>query len=152
MNRRIIAAALAGLLLTSGGFRLPLCAAMADTEEVDVVVNKLNSVNTLSLDEARAIFKCEKTFWPGGKYIKVLMLAPGEPEREVALRELYKMKEADYIKYFLQAVFSGKVQAPPRVLESAAQMKQLLAASPVAIGYLKKSDVDDSVKVVLRLQ
>ncbi len=80
------------------------------------------------------------------------MLAPGEPEREVALRELYKMKEADYIKYFLQAVFSGKVQAPPRVLESAAQMKQLLAASPVAIGYLKKSDVDDSVKVVLRLQ
>jgi len=61
------------------------------------------------------------------------------------------MNESEYTKYFLQAAFSGRVLAAPRDLPSAAQMKARLAANPNAIGYLKKEDVDDSVKVLLKL-
>jgi hypothetical protein len=93
----------------------------------------------------------EKSSWPGGKRVTVLMLAANQPERGVILREVFKMNESDYTKYFLQAAFTGRVQAAPKDLPSAARMKSRLAANPYAIGYLNKGDVDDSVRVLLKL-
>ena len=150
MKRQILSAAIAGLLF-AGCLCVAWPGAATGDEEVDVVVNKSNSVTTLSLNEARKVFMGEKTLWPGGKHIRVFMLAPGVPARAVVLREIYKMTEADYTKYFLQAAFNGKVQAPPKDLDTAAQMKQFLSANPGAIGYLRRIDADDSVRVVLRL-
>jgi ABC-type phosphate transport system substrate-binding protein len=128
-----------------------LLIASAAVGEVDVVVNKANNVGALSHEEVRKIFIGEKSSWPGGRRISVLMLAADQPERAVVLREVLKMNESDYTKYFLQAAFTGRVQAAPKDLESPLQMKARLAANPNAIGYLKKEDVDDSVKVLLKL-
>lgn len=150
MKRRILSRALA-VWLFAACVCLPFPLVAAADRELDVVVNKTNGVNTLSIDDVRRIFKGEKTVWRGGKRIRILMLAPGATERAVVLRELYRMTEADYTKYFLQAAFNGKIQAPPKDLDSEAQMKQFLAANPGAIGYLWKNDVDNSVRVVLRL-
>ena len=128
-----------------------LLTASATVEEVDVVVNKSNNAGPLSREEVRRIFMGEKSSWPGGKRITVLMLARDQPERGVILGEVFKMNESDYTRYFLQAAFTGRVQAAPKDLLSATQMKTRLAANPNAIGYLKKRDVDDSVRVLLKL-
>jgi ABC-type phosphate transport system substrate-binding protein len=148
MHKRIFLIILALALTLSDARFLTICAAV---NEVDVVVNKANGIAPLSRDELRRIFMGDKTSWPGGKRITVLMLAPDQPERVVILQALFKMNESEYTKYFLQAAFSGRVLAAPRDLPSAAQMKARLAANPNAIGYLKKEDVDDSVKVLLKL-
>jgi hypothetical protein len=47
-------------------------------------------------------------------------------------------------------VFSGKAQ-PPRELPDAAAVKKAVAADPKAVGYIDKSAVDGSVKVVSTL-
>jgi ABC-type phosphate transport system substrate-binding protein len=148
MHKLILAMALAFTLTVSWARWLTVSAAI---QEVDVVVGKANSAGPLSREEVRRIFMGDKSSWPGGKRIIVLMLAPEQPERAVILQTVFKMNESDYTKYFLQAAFTGHVLAVPRDVPSAAQMKSRLAASPNAIGYLKKEDVDDSVKVVLRL-
>ena len=119
--------------------------------EVDVVVNNSNKIGPLSREEVRRIYVGEKSSWPGGKRITVLMLALDQRERVVILREVLKMNESDYTKYFLQAAFTGRVQAAPKDLSSAAEMKARLAANPNAIGYLKKENVDDSVRVLLKI-
>src|SRR5712691_878706 len=150
MKRRTFCPVLAGLLLASY-FGLPLGRLLASADVVDVVVNKSNPVSTLSLDDARKIFKCEKSVWPDKKRISVLMLAAGQPGRTTVLREIYKMSETDYSRYFLEAIFTGRLPAPPKEVSSVAQMKQYLAANPSAIGYLKKEDVDNTVKVVLKV-
>jgi hypothetical protein len=93
----------------------------------------------------------DKTTWPSGKRVTILMLAQGQPERAAVLHDVYKMPEDEYEQYFTQAAFVGKVSAPPKDVGSAAQMKQAVAANPGAIGYVKKDDVDDSVKVILKL-
>src|SRR5580700_10394320 len=148
MLKRILLTILALALMVNCVRLLTVSAAL---EEVDVVVNKSNDIAPLSREEARRIFMGDKSSWRGGKRITVLMLAPDQPERVVILQTVFKMNESDYTKYFLQAAFTGHVLAVPRDLPSAGQMKSRLAASPYAIGYLKKEDVDDSVKVVLRL-
>jgi hypothetical protein len=67
------------------------------------------------------------------------------------LRGIYNMSETDYSRYFLEAIFTGRLPAPPKEVGSPAQMKQFLAANPGAIGYLNKADVDDTVRIVLRI-
>ena len=146
---KLILLTVSTLALTMSSVRL--ISAPAAPDEVDVVVNKSNNIGPLSREEVRRIFVGEKSSWPGGKRITVLMLALDQPERAVILREVLKMNESDYTKYFLQAAFTGHVEAAPKELPSAEQMKARLAANPNAIGYLKKEYVDNSVKVLLRL-
>ena len=148
MHKGILLTILALALMVSC---LRLLTVSAALEEVDVVVNKSNDLAPLSREEARRIFMGDKSSWRGGKRITVLMLAPDQPERVVILQAVFKMSESEYTKYFLQAAFTGHVLAAPRDLPSAAQMKAHLAANPNAIGYLRKEDVDDGVKVVLKL-
>jgi ABC-type phosphate transport system substrate-binding protein len=140
----------AAVLLASG--TLLLRGAAAAGEEVDVIVNKANTIGDLPLAEAKKVFLGDKSTWPGGKRVTIFMLAQGLPERAVVLREIFKMPEDQLGQYFVQAAFAGKVSAPPKDVASAAQMKQTVAANPGAIGYVKKEDVDDSVKAVLKLQ
>jgi ABC-type phosphate transport system substrate-binding protein len=147
MNKRILLTILALALMVSCAGLLTVSA----LEEIDIVVNKSNNTAPLTREEVRRIFVGDKSSWPGGKRITVLMLAPDQPERVVILQAVFKMNESEYTKYFLQAAFTGHVLAAPRDLTTAADMKTRLAANPNAIGYLKKEDVDDSVKVVLRL-
>jgi ABC-type phosphate transport system substrate-binding protein len=123
----------------------------AALDEIHVVVNKSNTMGPLSRLEVRRIFVGEKGSWPGGKHITVFMLARGQREREIILREVFKMNESDYTKYFLQAAFTGRVLAAPKDLSSAFEMKARLAANPNAIGYLKKEDMDESVRVLLKI-
>ncbi|QJW84878.1 hypothetical protein HK414_18640 [Ramlibacter terrae] len=47
-------------------------------------------------------------------------------------------------------VFSGKAQAP-RQLPDAAAVRKAVAADPKAVGYIEKTAVDSSVKVLLSL-
>ena len=47
-------------------------------------------------------------------------------------------------------IFTGKAQ-PPKEVSDAAAVKKAVAADPKAIGYIEKSEVDSSVKVVLAL-
>jgi ABC-type phosphate transport system substrate-binding protein len=148
MHKRIFLMILALALTLSYARFLIVSAAV---EEVDVVVNKANNIAALSRDDVRRIFMGDKTSWPGGKRITVLMFAADQPERAIILHAVYKMDESEYTKYFLQAAFTGRVLAAPRDLPSAAQMKAHLAANPNAIGYLRKEDLDDGVRVLLKL-
>jgi len=150
MKRRKYLFVPAACLLTAIVVTIPLLRVTSAADEVDVIVNKSNGVTDVSLMNAQKIFKGEKSSWPNGKRITILMLAQGQPERAVILREVYKMNDADYSKFFLQATFSGQVTAPPKEAGSGTQMKQMVADNPGSIGYIQKTDVDDSVKVVLK--
>jgi hypothetical protein len=150
MKRTQLLALVAAIVLAGGTLLLRMAAAAG--EEVDIIINKTNTVDDLPLADAKKVFMGDKSTWPSGKRVTVLMLAQGLPERAVILREIYKMPEDQLGQYFVQAAFAGKVSAPPKDIASAALMKQTVAGNPGAIGFVKKEDVDDTVKVVLKLQ
>lgn len=47
-------------------------------------------------------------------------------------------------------IFTGKAHAPREVADAAA-VKKAVAADPKALGYIQKSELDPSVKVLLTL-
>jgi ABC-type phosphate transport system substrate-binding protein len=120
-------------------------------EALAIIANPTNTTSSLSAGDLHRIFMGDKSSWANGKHILLIMAPQGSPERAAILKSVYKMSEDEYTKYFLQATFTGAVSAPPRDAASEAEIKQLVAANPGAIGYIKSQDVDDSVKVLLKI-
>jgi ABC-type phosphate transport system substrate-binding protein len=127
------------------------CLPLAQAQQVAIIVNKTNDVGAVPLELVKKIFLGDKSTWPNGKHIAMLTRPSGQSEREIVLKQIYKMGEADYNKFMMQAAFTGRIPTLPREVGSPAEMKRLVAENPGAIGYVKKEEADDSVKTVLTI-
>jgi ABC-type phosphate transport system substrate-binding protein len=115
---------------------------------VAVIVNLANPVNDLSLKELRSIVMFQRTQWPNGRKITVALHEPGYPEREAVLRRVYRMNEAAFTRYFLHATFTGQIPSGPRQLGTSEGLRRFVVNVPAAVGFLRLTDVDASVKTV----
>ncbi len=122
--------------------------AVPNEEALAIIVNKSNPIDNVSLTELRKIFMAEQTRWPNGHRVTVVMRQPGQDERATALRLIYRMSERDFNRYFLRGTFTGETQSVPKNLTTAAGVGKFVFNVPGAIGYMRASEVDDSVKVV----
>jgi len=53
--------------------------------ELAVVVNLSNPIENLSMAELRNLFLGERSHWPNGRRITLVMMEPGQPERAAVL-------------------------------------------------------------------
>jgi len=113
-----------------------------------IIVNQSNPVENFSFEELRKIFLGERSHWPNGRRITLVMLDPSQPERKVVLRDIYGMSEKDFNNHFIQGVFTGAVFVSPKTLANAADVRNFVFNVPGAIGYVRANDVDSSVKVL----
>jgi ABC-type phosphate transport system substrate-binding protein len=113
-----------------------------------IVVNTTNPVDSLSLPELRKVFLGERSHWPNGRRIILVMMEPGQPERKALIREVCQMNESDFSRHFLHGVFTGEVFVSPKTLASPVGVRKFVFNVPGAIGYVRVSDVDSSVKVI----
>jgi len=94
------------------------------------------------------VFLGERSHWPNGRRITLVMMEPGQPEREAVLREICRMSEADFRRRFLQGLLTGEILVSPKTLSTTAGVRKFIFNVPGAIGYLRPGDVDASVKVL----
>lgn len=116
--------------------------------DLAIVVNTTNPVENLTLPELRKVFLGERSHWPNGRRITLVMMEPGQPERRALIREVCQMTESDFTRHFLQGVFTGEVFVSPKTLASPVGVRKFVFNVPGAIGYVRASDVDSSVKVI----
>ena len=113
--------------------------------EVVVVVSAKASESTMSKDQVAQFFLGKST----------AMTPIDQPESSPIRAEFYKKvadKDAAQAKaLWSKLVFTGKATMPKEVGDSAA-VKAAVAGNPKAIGYMDKSAVDSSVKVVYTAQ
>jgi ABC-type phosphate transport system substrate-binding protein len=115
----------------------PLCSA-----EIVVIVNPKNQASRMFSEQAAQFFIGKST-----------LFTPVEFNEGSAVRnEFYKKvldKDSAQVKaIWSKLVFTGKGTAP-KEYGSAAEVKKAVAGDVSAIGYLEKSQVDDTVKVIL---
>src|ERR1700741_2139056 len=120
----------------------------ASEQNLAIVVNVSNPISNLSMSELRKIFLGERSHWPNGRRITLVMMEAGQPERAVVLRDICQMNETDFNNHFLHGVFTGEVLVSPKTLATPVGVRKFIFNVPGAIGYLRPEDVDDSVKVV----
>lgn len=134
---------IAAMVLGTG---LSVIASMACADAV-VVVSAQSKVGNLTADQVSQIFLAKSTTFPNGEQAIPVDLSEG-PAKE----EFYSKvtgKDASQLKaYWSQLIFTGKGK-PPKALADGNEAKKQIAANPNMIGYISKSAVDPSVKVVL---
>ena len=120
----------------------------AASEPLAIVVNRSNPVDDLSFTELRTIFLGGRSHWANGRRITLVMRQPGDPERKAILRDVCGMNEDQLNTHFLRGLFTGEILVSPKILDTPAGVRKFLFNVPGAIGYLRVSDVDGSVKTV----
>ncbi|WP_312511443.1 hypothetical protein [Massilia sp.] len=125
--------------LAASAFSLPALA------EVAVVVNPKAAESSLTKDQVAQLFLGKST-----------ALTPIDQADSAAVRAEFYKKVADKDPAQAKAlwsklVFTGKATMPKEVADNAA-VKAAVAANPKAIGYIDKSAVDATVKVVYTVQ
>lgn len=81
---------------------------------------------------------------------KAIDLPEGSPMRDHFYKKLTDRDPAQVKAVWARVVFTGKGQAP-LMLPDAESIKKAVATDPKAIGYIDKSAVDSSVKVVFTI-
>jgi ABC-type phosphate transport system substrate-binding protein len=118
-----------------------LSLALPAMAEVVVVVNAKAAESSMTKDQVSQFFLGKSS-----AYTPV-----DQPDSAPIRAEFYKKvtdKEASQVKaLWSKLVFTGKATMPKEAGDSAA-VKKAVAADPKAIGYIEKSAVDASVKVV----
>lgn len=117
-------------------------------EPLVIVVNRSNPVDDLSLAELRRIFLGNRSHWANGRRITLVMRDPGEQERRIILRDVCGMNEDQLRDHFLHGLFTGEILVSPKVLSTPAGVRKFIFNVPGAIGYLRVSDLDDTIKIV----
>lgn len=139
---------LASLLCLSGWIAPGFARPPDDGGDLAIIVNASCSLNEVSSAELVRIFKGQKTKNPDGVRYLLASLGTGSPERAAALKGIYGMTDAEYDRYFLQATFAGTVQSAPRILPDGPSLRQFVASTPGAIGYLFAKDAGVGVKIL----
>jgi hypothetical protein len=117
-------------------------------DSLGIVVNRSNPVENLSFAELRKIFLGEQSHWSNGRRITVVMLEPGKQERQAVLAQIYRMDDKDFNKHFTQGTSTGEVHTTPKILANSSEVLKFVFNVPGAIGYVRVTEADDSVKVV----
>ncbi|GGC89308.1 hypothetical protein GCM10011382_19460 [Vreelandella lutescens] len=98
-------------------------------------------------DTARAMFAMRQRTWPNGQAAQIFVL----PNRDTVHGRFTKEQLGVYPHQLQLAwdrmVFSGMGQAPNRV-RSQEEMREQVARTPGALGYLEREYLDESVHVI----
>jgi ABC-type phosphate transport system substrate-binding protein len=126
----------------------PRVARAQDAQPLAIVVNKSNPLNEVSLADLRRIYRGQRLRWSNGRRVTLVMRDPGTPERGALLHLLYGVDEEEYRRVFLQAIFTGEAGDAPKMLASPTGVLRFVFNVPGAIGYVRASEADSSVKVL----
>jgi hypothetical protein len=123
-----------------------LAGGVARADNLAIIVAKSVPIESVSSQDLAKIFRCEETSGAGGITWEVFSRERMAPERNFVLKAIYQMSEAQYNRFFMQAIFAGKLSEAPRVIPSAKALKAIAASRPGAIAYVLSSEIDDTVK------
>jgi hypothetical protein len=105
-------------------------------------------IDDLSFADVRKLFLGERQFWPKNLRVTLLIRAPTARERDVVLKEIYQMSEAQFRQYWISKVFRADVSAGPKIVYSGEMATELVSAIPGAVAFLPASKVPKGLKTL----
>jgi ABC-type phosphate transport system substrate-binding protein len=144
-------ASLATLLLEASAPLAPKLAAQGHDPLV-MIVNKANSEAAVAKPEAKKLLLGTTATWADGKKVIVAIRPAGSPDRAALMKDICGMTEAEFTRYEMQAMFTGRAAVKTQDEPSSIAIKAFVKANPGALGFIHESEVDKDVKSVLTLQ
>ena len=131
----LAAVALAPMLTGEGG-------------DVAIVVRPDVPVDNLPFAELRRLMRGDRQFWTSNLRVTLLVRAPGARERDIVLKIIYEMSEAQFRQYWIAKVFRAEAASGPRVVYSNEMATELATAIPGAVAFVDAANVPKGLKVL----
>ena len=145
---RPLLAAAAMLVFLLNDTRGAVAPAYAAPGDVAVVVHPRVGVDELSLPDLRKVLLGDRQFWPANQRVTLLLRGPGARERDVLLKRVYQMSEAQFRQYWIAKVFRAETAAGPKIVNSGQTAVHLAAAIPGAITFVDAGQIPQGLKVL----
>ena len=114
--------------------------------EVAVVVNVANN-SDFDQAEIKLIYLGKKKSFSNGGAVSMYDLPEGDENRSLFAEKVLRKNPSRLNSYWARMLFSSKAN-PPKVVNDAEAIKNIIAREKNAIAYINVNDVDSSVKVV----
>lgn len=146
----IIAVVLTGLATVL--WMIPGQAGAGSRRELVVIVNKANTVGSISKAELSSMYLGKRKTWVTGDIVKPCDLQePGVEEDQTSMGHFsarYLNKDMATLKsYWIKMIFSGKGE-PPQVFKKAEEVIHVVSEDPASLGYVYSDQVTGSVRVL----
>jgi ABC-type phosphate transport system substrate-binding protein len=128
------------------GFALGLSSTALEADVVAVVSAK-SPIVVLDKSQVADIFLGKASRFPNGTQAVPIDQAEGLAVRDEFYDKVLGRTASQMKAYWSKIIFTGRGQPPPSV-SSDIEMKKRISENPAAIGYIDRSMVDNSVRVV----
>lgn len=119
--------------------------------ELVVIANKELPMTSLTREEIYRIYLGKTKFLSNGVKVIPIDQQAGSAPREKFYSDVIQKSETDMKSYWSRVIFTG--QGNPPIQESDDKsVKELIAKNPNCMGYIDKSALDGSVKVLYTAQ
>jgi len=114
-----------------------------------VIANPGIGVDSLTKEQVSQIFLGNITTLPNGTRIVVADHQDGDPIKDAFYSTVLGMRPTQLKAYWAKIIFTGE-GLPPKALFGDKSVKEFVASTPGAIGYISAQSVDSSVKVLFQ--
>jgi|KBSSwiStaDraftv2_1062776.scaffolds.fasta_scaffold205051_2 hypothetical protein len=118
------------------------------SNDVAVVVHPSIPIDNLSLGELRRLVLGDRGFWPASVRVSLMLRAPVAHERDVILRVVCQMTEAQFRQHWIAKVFRADAAVAPKIVYSSEMSVDMAAQIPGAITFVDASRVGKNSKVL----
>jgi hypothetical protein len=125
-----------------------LTGAASAAGDIALVVRRDVPIDNLSFGEVRKLFVGDRQFWSSNLRVTLLMRAPVARERDIILRTIYQMSEAQFRQYWISKVFRAETASGPKIVYTNEMASQLVAAIPGAVAFMDVSEAPQGLKVL----
>jgi hypothetical protein len=144
MKQRICLLLITGLLC-SYSFGRPAPPVISD---IAVVVSRDVPVDDVTFAELRKIALGDRQFWSSNLRVTLLIRAPEARERDVILKDVLQMSEAQYRAYWIGKVFRADTTAGPKMVYSNEMTLSLINTIPGSVAFIDAAQVPKDSKVI----
>jgi ABC-type phosphate transport system substrate-binding protein len=116
--------------------------------DIAVVAHPDLPVENLTLAELRRLLLGDREFWAAGLRVTLFMRAPVARERDVAVKDICQMTEAQFRQHWIAKVFRADTAAGPRIVYSSQMAIDQVSRTPGAIAFVEASVAGKGVKVI----
>jgi ABC-type phosphate transport system substrate-binding protein len=116
--------------------------------DIAVVVHPDTPVSDLTLSDVRKVLLGERQYWSAKLPVVLLIRAPVARERDVVLRVIYQMSEAQFKQFWVAKIFRAEAASPPKIVYSNDMQYELVSGIPGAIAFIDARNVRPGLKVL----
>lgn len=123
-----------------------LCALPALADQV-LIAHPSVGESEVSLNTTRLVFSMQLAQWPNGTRTRVFVLPDDNQAHRAFTKDLLSLYPRQLRRVWDRQLYSGTGQGPETVADET-EMRQRVATTPGAVGYLSSEMIDDRVHVL----